>query len=162
MYLLDANIFIDAKNGAYGLDFCPAFWNWLLQSHSRGLLGSINAVKNELLARQDELTHWAREVPADFFQQPTSSVIEVLRQITNHVEAKGFPLAEKTRFLTQADPFLIAHAKAGNHVVVTHEKAVPGNSLKIKIPNVCSAFGVNCRSIFDVIRESKARFVLEP
>ena len=162
MYLLDSNIFIDAKNSAYGLDFCPAFWDWLLQSHSRGLLGSIDAVKNELLAGQDELTRWAREAPADFFQQPTSSGIEVLRQITNHIEAKDSPRAEKTRFLSKADPFLIAHAKAENHVVVTNEKAVPANSRKIKIPNVCSAFGVKFCSIYDVIRESKARFVLEP
>ena len=162
MYLLDANIFITAKNDAYGLDFCPAFWDWLLQSHSRELLGSIDAVKNELLDRQDELTRWAREAPADFFQQPTSSVLEVLKQITNHIEAKDSPRAEKTRFFSKADPFLIAHAKAGNHVVVTHEKAVPADSQKIKIPNVCSAFGVECRSIYDVIRASNARFVLEP
>lgn len=162
MYLLDSNIFINAKNGAYGLDFCPAFWDWLLQSHSRGLLGSINAVKNELLAGQDELARWARAAPADFFQQPTSAGLAVLGQITNHIVARGYPPAERTQFLSKADPFLIAHAKAENHVVVTHEKTVPGNSQKIKIPNVCSAFGVNCRSIFDVIRESKARFVLEP
>ena len=25
-YLLDANVFIQAKNLHYGLDFCPAFW----------------------------------------------------------------------------------------------------------------------------------------
>ena len=29
-YLLDANVFIQAKNLHYGLDFCPAFWQWLL------------------------------------------------------------------------------------------------------------------------------------
>lgn len=28
-YLLDANIFIQAKNLQYGFDFCPAFWDWL-------------------------------------------------------------------------------------------------------------------------------------
>ena len=26
-YLLDANVFISAKNLHYGLDFCPAFWD---------------------------------------------------------------------------------------------------------------------------------------
>ncbi|ANT65111.1 hypothetical protein Ptc2401_01341 [Prosthecochloris sp. CIB 2401] len=25
-YLLDANVFIQAKNLHYGFDFCPAFW----------------------------------------------------------------------------------------------------------------------------------------
>jgi Domain of unknown function (DUF4411) len=27
-YLLDANVFIQAKNLHYGFDFCPAFWEW--------------------------------------------------------------------------------------------------------------------------------------
>ena len=29
-YLLDANVFIQAKNLYYGFDFCPAFWEWLV------------------------------------------------------------------------------------------------------------------------------------
>ncbi len=29
-YLLDTNIFIQAKNLHYGFDFCPAFWEWLM------------------------------------------------------------------------------------------------------------------------------------
>ena len=28
-YLLDTNVFIQAKNLYYGFDFCPAFWDWL-------------------------------------------------------------------------------------------------------------------------------------
>ncbi len=28
-YLLDTNVFIQAKNLHYGFDFCPAFWQWL-------------------------------------------------------------------------------------------------------------------------------------
>ena len=29
-YLLDANVFIQAKNLHYGFDFFPAFWDWLV------------------------------------------------------------------------------------------------------------------------------------
>ena len=29
-YLLDANVFISAKNLHYGFDFCPAFWDWII------------------------------------------------------------------------------------------------------------------------------------
>jgi hypothetical protein len=28
-YLLDSNVFIQAKNLHYGFDFCPAFWDWI-------------------------------------------------------------------------------------------------------------------------------------
>jgi hypothetical protein len=34
-YLLDANVFIAAKNLHYGLDFCPAFWDWLITVQGR-------------------------------------------------------------------------------------------------------------------------------
>ncbi len=49
-YVLDANVFIAAKNLHYGLDFCPAFWDWLI---ARGLTGdvfSIDKVENEVAA----------------------------------------------------------------------------------------------------------------
>jgi len=35
-YLLDANVFIQAKNLHYGLDFCPAFWDIRAHSSVRG------------------------------------------------------------------------------------------------------------------------------
>ena len=28
-YLLDSDVFIQAKNLHYGFDFCPAFWDWI-------------------------------------------------------------------------------------------------------------------------------------
>jgi hypothetical protein len=33
-YLLDADVFIAAKNLHYGLDFCPAFWDWLTATNA--------------------------------------------------------------------------------------------------------------------------------
>jgi hypothetical protein len=36
-YLLDANVFIAAKNLHYGLDFCPAFWDWLVERQAEGI-----------------------------------------------------------------------------------------------------------------------------
>ena len=32
-YLLDANVFIQAKNLHYCFDFCPAYWDWLIQQN---------------------------------------------------------------------------------------------------------------------------------
>ena len=45
-YLLDANVFIQAKNLHYGLDFCSAFWDWLIEANQRGSVYSIE--KGEL------------------------------------------------------------------------------------------------------------------
>ena len=35
-YLLDSNVFIQAKNLHYGMDFCPGFWDWLVQKNKEG------------------------------------------------------------------------------------------------------------------------------
>jgi hypothetical protein len=58
-YLLDANIFIQAKNLHYGFDFCPAFWDWINEAHTAGAVYSIDSVRTELQAGTDELTTWA-------------------------------------------------------------------------------------------------------
>jgi len=39
-YLLDSDVFIQAKNLHYGLDFCPAFWDWLISANAKGLIFS--------------------------------------------------------------------------------------------------------------------------
>ena len=58
-YLLDANVFIQAKNLHYGLDFCPAFWQWLIERNASGAVFSIEKVGDEIEAGQDDLSEWA-------------------------------------------------------------------------------------------------------
>ena len=47
-YLLDANVFIEAQNRYYGLDFCPAFWDWLVMKNRAGRVTSIKKVADEI------------------------------------------------------------------------------------------------------------------
>jgi Domain of unknown function (DUF4411) len=47
-YLLDANVFIQAKNLQYGFDFCPAFWDWLDEQAAADQVGSIEKVLDGL------------------------------------------------------------------------------------------------------------------
>ena len=58
-YLLDANIFIQAKNLYYSFDFCPAFWDWLDRANADQKVFSIDKVRNELIAGDDSLAQWA-------------------------------------------------------------------------------------------------------
>lgn len=58
-YLLDANVFIEATRRHYGFDFCPAFWDWLVQANEGGRVFSIERVGLELRAGADELAEWA-------------------------------------------------------------------------------------------------------
>ena len=59
-YLLDTNVFIEAKNRHYGFDFCPAFWDWIDHAHQAGTVFSIDKVAGELGAVDDELESLAR------------------------------------------------------------------------------------------------------
>ena len=47
-YLLDANVLIEAKNRYYGLDFCPAFWDWLI---AMNLAGQVTSFQKHGVAR---------------------------------------------------------------------------------------------------------------
>lgn len=43
MYLVDANVLIEAKNRYYAFDIAPGFWEWLEGAHAAGEVGSIEA-----------------------------------------------------------------------------------------------------------------------
>jgi hypothetical protein len=77
-YLLDANVFIQAKNVHYGLDFCPAFWDWLVQSNAAGQVFSIERVGDEIEAGDDELSDWTAQRGAGFFLRPDEAIIPAL------------------------------------------------------------------------------------
>ncbi len=60
-----------------------------------------------------------------------------------------------------ADYYLVAHAKAGGHIVVTHE--VPSASTrKIKIPDACIGLRIKCMTPYEMLRHERARFILGP
>jgi len=66
-YLLDANVFIQAKNLHYGFDFCPAFWDWLIAENAAERVFSIEKVGDEVQAVQDDLSVWAGKLGPGFF-----------------------------------------------------------------------------------------------
>ncbi|HED19075.1 MAG TPA: DUF4411 family protein [Gammaproteobacteria bacterium] len=158
-YLLDANVFIQAKNLHYGLDFCPAFWDWLIRSNEAGRVFSIEKVEDEINAGDDELSVWAKDRAPGFFQKPDAAVVSQFANVSAWVSDQGYEPAAVNTFLQVADYYLIAHALALDLIVVTHE--IPANSAKkIKIPNVCIGLGIKCLSPYEMLRREKARFVL--
>src|SRR5213594_724814 len=76
------NVFIQAKNLHYGLDFCPAFWDWLIAENANKNVFSIERVGDELLAGSDELSDWADERGADFFMKPDPTLLAALSTVS--------------------------------------------------------------------------------
>ncbi len=66
MFLIDANILIEAKNRYYAFDLAPGFWDWLEGAYRQDLVCSIEAVRDELLQGNDELAEWTRANPGLF------------------------------------------------------------------------------------------------
>jgi hypothetical protein len=59
-FLLDTNVFVNAKRNHDGFDFCPAFWDWLDIAGSAGTVSSVEAVYDELIEYGDELSDWVK------------------------------------------------------------------------------------------------------
>jgi hypothetical protein len=159
-YLLDANVFMAAKNLHYGMDFCPAFWDWLVRENTAGKVFSIEKVGDEITGGDDELAKWASDRGEGFFLKPEAGAVSALGTVATWVNGHAtYSPAAKNTFLQIADYYLVAQALAGRHVVVTHEK--PENSVhRVKIPNVCIGVSVKHMTPFEMLRHERARFVL--
>ena len=160
-YLFDSNVFIQAKNLHYGFDFCPAFWDWLIEQNSAGKVATIDKVADELQAVDDELSEWAAARGTGFFLPPDNAVLPALDTVNYWAHGHGYQSSAVTTFLQVADYWLVAHALAHKCIIVTHE--VPANTAgKIKIPNACIGLGLRCMNPFEMLRRERARFVLGP
>lgn len=159
-YVLDADILIQAKDEYYAFDLCPGFWDWLDRENTAGRLFSVNAVKDELERGNDELSRWARDRGAAFFAPVDERTNGAMAAVAGWVQAGDFRDDAKRIFLAAADPWLIAHALAHGHMVVTHEVHVDGQKNKVKIPTVCKALNVPCVRTLEMLRKENVRFVL--
>lgn len=158
-YLLDANVFIQAKNLHYGFDFCPAFWDWIIERNAAGKVYSIEKVGDELAAGADDLSTWAAARGAGFFLRPTANTMQSLATVSRWATGQGYEPVAVNTFLQGADYYLVAEGHARGFTVVTHE--LPSTSLKrIKVPNACVGVGVKFMTPFEMLRVERARFVL--
>lgn len=160
-YLLDSDVFIQAKNLHYGFDFCPAFWDWLEAEHATGTLFSIERVQDELSAGGDDLADWAQDHDRSFFLPPGTEDLPSLRAVSTWANGAGYEAAAVSIFLQGADYYIVAQAHANGHTVVTHEVPSPSTK-KLKIPDACIGVGVKCVTPFQMLRAEQARFVLGP
>jgi hypothetical protein len=158
-YLIDTDVFIRAKNLHYGFDFCPAFWEWLIEKNRAGVVFSIEKVGYEILEGDDELSEWAEARGAEFFVPPDSKTIGSLRAVSKWATGQNYKPTAVSTFLQLADYYLVAQALASGWTVVTHE--IPSPSIrKIKIPDACLGLGVTCMTPYEMLRRERARFVL--
>jgi len=161
-YLLDSNVFIQAKRYYYPIDIFPGFWDWLDQEQSIGRIASISSVEKELSDGNDELADWSHERKntgwflSEEDEETQTRITEIAEWIVNpkqRFKETAWPI-----FLKGADPWLIAKAKSIGATLVTQEKYDKNCRKKILIPNVCEAFEVNYINTLELIRITGASF----
>jgi hypothetical protein len=163
MYLVDSNVLKEAKNRYYAFGICPGFWDWLRLGSGNAVLASVVKIRDEINDGDpdDELRLWINNGQPLKFLAPDSATIDAMKEVTRWVMTRNYDEKNRAAFFAKADPLLIAHAMAHQATVVTQETYVPGNSKKVKIPNVCEAMNVKCINCFEMLKMERARFTLQ-
>jgi hypothetical protein len=161
VYVLDSDIFMTPAASYYAFDLVPRFWDVLVEEAQKGRIRSIDRVKDEIEKGRDKLAEWAKNHFQDFFYSTQSQ--DVLRQYQSLINwaknQRQFSEAAKREFANSgnADAWLVAYAKVNGFTVVTFEKYEAGARRRIKIPNVCEAFGVAWVDLFEMLRALRVK-----
>ncbi len=162
-FLVDADVFISAKNLYYAFDLCPGFWNSLIHHGKVGNIRSIDRIRSELLAGRntEKLVQWVKDdLPKGFFLVTNGE--EVLSAYENVMlwvqrNPQYFDQA-KAKFATEADGWLVAYAMAHGGIVVTNEQPRPQAKNRVLLPDVCNHFNVTYQDPFLMLRELAIQF----
>jgi hypothetical protein len=134
----------------------PNFWDVLVREARNGRLLSIDRVKAEIDRGNDRLKQWANhDFRPWFVSTNVDSVLEHYRAIMQWTAAQHqFKAMAKDEFadVTNADPWVVAYAKATSGTVVTNEQYDTNITRRIKIPHVCKEFAVPCVNTFEMLR----------
>ena len=153
-FWLDSNVFIEGRKGPYGFDIAPRFWKLLDELIDDNVLACPMLVYGELQDGQDDLAIWGRAHRiSGLFVEADRHVQEAYRKVIGYVTQHYPDNQARRRFLSRADPWVIAHALANNCTVVTLEAKVPANSQQVKIPNVCDNLGTRWINTYQLLRE---------
>ena len=156
LYLLDANVLIDANRDYYPITRFPEFWDWLVEM---GKLGFVK-VPIEIYEEVVPSTQIQRDPLVDWLKANRDVIVldeEVNPEIVAYVVEQGYAsdlTDEETEELGR-DPFLIAYAlaDASDRTIVTTEHSRPSRKRANRhIPDVSDGLHVGCIDTFTLIK----------
>jgi len=150
LYLLDANVFITAKNTYYPIDRVPEFWEWLIYQGEQGSVKIVQEVYDEIHGGKDDLSLWAKEDEvANALLLDEDADVNQVRDVIEQGYANDLTDDEVEKL--GRDPFLIAYAMSDidNRIVVTTEVSKASKQrANRRVPDVCDNFNVKCIDTF--------------
>lgn len=163
MYLLDANVLIEAERTYYSETIAPPFWQWLIKQHQKGNLASVHAVYQEITKAQKGYLkeHFSVDAPESFWIKETNPDGLAMQELSNWVQNRDNPRFREraiSDFLSAADYNLVAQAKTLGATVVTREQSEPRAVKRVLIPDACLAVGVDYASPFSMYETLGLKF----
>ena len=150
-YIIDSNIFIQAKNRDYPFEFFPGIWEWFDQKIVCHDFLLLKPVYDELSSGNDSLADWVTQYRS-YVTDLNESCYRQIGIIVEHVRTTYPDPKYWPGFLDVAD--------ANQSVIVTNELAKIGCK-KPKIPAVSAAVGVKCLSLLELFQATQPKFVLQ-
>lgn len=154
VYLLDANVMIDANRDYYSIDRVPEFWDWLEHHGSQGVVKIPVEIYEEVKDGNDSLATWIRhaDIKAALLLDAAADPALVSTAV---VQGYAPDLTDAEILKIGRDPFLFAYAlqDPGDHCIVTTEVSKPGKQRANRhLPDVAASLGIASCNTFDLAR----------
>lgn len=154
LYLLDANVLIDANRDYYPMERVPEFWEWLLAMGAAGHVKLIIEVYEEVAEGKDALAVWLKD---DHVKNTLLLEEEARPEVVSRVVDEGYgpDLTDKDVKKIGRDPFLVAcalHSQASRCVVTTEVSKPKATRANRRLPDVCRHFAIDCCNTFEMLR----------
>lgn len=169
-YIMDSNIYITSYRLNYPFDLFPSYWDKLITFADNHLINMNKHVFEEIAheSREEEKDNLQLWLENDFSAREfdiTNDIVGVWQEVLQYIYHS--PIYNQRAFdswanTSVADPWIVATAKVHNLTVVTLETEETNlNSgsptKKVKIPEVCKAFGVECGTLQKMLRDLSFR-----
>ncbi|EKY3196889.1 DUF4411 family protein [Cronobacter turicensis] len=156
LFLVDANVLINAHTLYYPLGRVPEFWDWVLYNAKNNFLKIPSEIIEEIQGGEsDQHALWTHEKANKRCLTLNESFN--VAHLTKIIEEGYAPDLNEIELETIGkDPFLISYAMADikNRVVVTNEISKPSKRRQNrKVPDVCDHFNIKWCNVYDLLRE---------
>ena len=146
VHSFDTSVLINGRRDLLPPVVFVTAWQNIEQMIAAGGVRCVDVVRDELDARDDEVSRWAKSQTGLFV-----ALSEELQQATRDVLRAHPRLVGIGGRRSGADPFVIALAMVHGGVVVTEETA-SGRLEKPRIPDVCEDLGVPCLTLVQFVQ----------
>ena len=154
IYIVDTSAFVDWWVRYYPPEILPSLKLRIEDLVTKGGLKSSTSVLGELEKQDDSLAKWAKSNKAKIFVEDSETVQKLAIELNNKY---SFP-DHRTKGISGADAFVIAHAK----ILKTDVSVVSGEREKTiqnpKIPFVCASLGIEHISFTELLKKEAWKF----